>query len=52
MKFLVVPESSDRCTGVIAVSGRSTPSLRAAIAASFHVVILPSKIWAMTGLTG
>jgi hypothetical protein len=47
VKFSVVPESSERCTGVIAVSGSSTPSFRAAIAGSFHVVIVPAKMPAM-----
>jgi hypothetical protein len=49
VKFAVVPESSERCTAVIAVSGRSTPSFRAAIAGSFHVVISPWKILAIVG---
>ena len=44
MKFAVVPESSERLTGVIAVSGRSASGLSAAIAGSFQVVIFWSKI--------
>ena len=44
MKFCVVPDSSERCTGLIVVSGSSTPLLSAAIAASFHFVIVPAKM--------
>jgi hypothetical protein len=45
VKFFVVPDSSERFTGVMARSGRpELPS--AAIAGSFHLVILPSKIFA------
>ena len=47
MKFCVVPESSARCTGVIAVLGSFTPELSAAMAGSFHFLILPLKIFAM-----
>jgi anti-sigma factor RsiW len=46
VKFCVVPESSERCTGVIAVLGSLTPSFSFAMAGSFHLVILPSKILA------
>ena len=41
VKMLVVPEPSDRCTTLISDAGRVTPALAAAIAASFHFVILP-----------
>src|SRR3954465_13267887 len=44
VKFLVVPESSERCTGTIRSPGRFTPGLSPLIAASFHLVIFPSKI--------
>ena len=47
MKFSVVPESSARCTGVTARSGRVTPSLSAAIAGSFQFVIVPANRPAM-----
>ena len=47
MKFFVVPESSERCTGVIFVAGRVTPGLSTAMAGSSHDVILPSKICAI-----
>ncbi len=40
-KFWVVPEESERTATVIAVLGRVTPGLSAAIAESFHFVILP-----------
>src|SRR5215469_8777153 len=48
-KFCVVPEESERTAGVIAVLGRLTPGLSDVIAESFHLVILPEKICAMTG---
>ncbi len=48
MKFAVVPDSSERCTGVMSVSGRFAPGLSAAIAGSFHFVISPLKIFAVT----
>jgi hypothetical protein len=47
VKFCVVPESSARCTGVIAVLGSFTPALSAFSAGSSHVLILPLKIFAM-----
>ena len=47
MKLLVVPEPSERCTGVMAVLGRLTPGLSAAMAGSFQVLMAPSKIPAM-----
>ena len=47
MKLVVVPESSDRWMIAIAVSGSSTPSLSAAIASSFHFVMVPLKTLAM-----
>ncbi len=46
-KFSVVPDSSERLTGVMARSGSSTSGLSAAIASSFHFLIFWSKIWAM-----
>ena len=49
MKLLVVPESSERCTGVIVVLGSLAPGLSAAIAGSFHFVILPLKMSAIVG---
>ncbi len=48
MKFCVVPDSSERCTGLMAVSGSSTSGLSAAIASSFQVVMPPEKIPAIT----
>ena len=45
----MVPEESERTAMVIAVLGSVTPGLIAAIAELFHVVILPSKMFAMTG---
>jgi hypothetical protein len=47
VKFSVVPESSERLTGVMAVSGSWASGLSAAIAGSFHVVIFWLKIFAM-----
>ena len=47
MKFCVVPDLSERFTGVMARSGRVAPGLSAAIAGSFHLVIFLSKICAM-----
>ena len=44
MKFSVVPDSSERLTGVIRVSGSSTSGLSLAIAGSFQVVIFWLKI--------
>ena len=44
MKFSVVPDSSDRLTGVMAVPGSSASGLSAAIAASSQVVICWSKM--------
>ena len=46
VKFCVVPELSARCATVIAVDGSFTPGLSALIAASFHVLISPWKIFA------
>ena len=37
----VVPEPSERRTTVMAASGSATPGFSAAIAGSFHLVILP-----------
>ena len=47
-KFAVVPEESERRAIVIAVPGSLTPELIEAIAGSFHLVILPWKMFAMT----
>src|ERR687889_1335517 len=44
VKLSVVPDSSERCTVWIAVSGRVAPLLSAAIFGSFHLVILPEKM--------
>src|SRR6516164_1423062 len=49
VKLAVVPEESERTAMAIAVLGRVTPELSAAIAGSFHFVILPSKMPAITG---
>ena len=48
VKFSVVPDSSARKNTLIAVAGRVTPGLMAAIAGSFHVVVLPLKMSAAT----
>ena len=48
-KFWVVPDESERWAMVIAVLGSLTPGLSAAIAGSFHLLILPWKMSAMTG---
>src|ERR1700728_974089 len=47
VKFCVVPEESERTASVIAVLGRVTPGLSAAICGAFHLVIVPWKIPAM-----
>ena len=47
MKLAVVPDSSERCTGVIFVLGRFTPGLSALMAGSSQVVISPLKIFAV-----
>ena len=44
MKFWVVPESSERCTGVTARFGRVLPGLSAAISGAFQFVILPRNM--------
>src|SRR5918997_3861958 len=44
VKLSVVPDSSDRCTVWIAVSGSVAPLLSAAIFGSFHLVIVPEKM--------
>src|SRR5262245_50715274 len=46
VKLSLVPELSERCTVRIGVAGRVTPELSAAMAGSFHLVILPEKILA------
>src|SRR5215831_11284199 len=47
-KFAVVPEESERTAMVIGVLGRLTPELSALSAGSFQVLILPSKMPAMS----
>ncbi len=47
-KFSVVPDSSERLTGVMARSGSSASGLSSAIAGSFQLVISPAKMPAMT----
>ena len=44
MKFSVVPDSSERWTGLMVALGRSASGLSAAIAGSSHLVILPAKM--------
>src|SRR4051812_17174581 len=44
VKLFVVPESSERCTGVIFVDGRLAPGLSLLISGSFHEVTLPEKM--------
>src|SRR3954470_24850367 len=44
VKLFVVPESSERCTGVIFVDGRLAPGLSFMISGSFHDVTLPAKM--------
>jgi hypothetical protein len=44
VKFLVVPDLSPRCTGVMAVLGSFAFGFSAAIFGSFQVVIEPLKI--------
>src|ERR1700730_5689264 len=48
LKFWLVPEESERTAIVIGVLGRLTPELSDAMAGSFHLVILPWKMFAMT----
>src|ERR1039457_5834365 len=48
-KLAVVPEESGRGAMAIAALGRLTPGLSALIAESFHVLIVPWKMPAMTG---
>ena len=45
MKPAVVPEESERWMTVIVVRGSVTPGFSAAIAGSFHVLILPRKMF-------
>src|SRR6476661_7038925 len=47
VKLSVVPDSSERWYGWILRSGSFAPGLSLAIAASFQLVILPSKILAI-----
>src|SRR3569833_1163085 len=44
VRLSVVPESSDRSSGLICVEGSFSPELSLAIAGSFHVLILPAKM--------
>ncbi len=44
MKFSVVPDSSERWTGVIARSGSVVPGLSAAISGASHRVMVPLKM--------
>src|ERR1700747_3223883 len=46
-KFAVVPEESERTARLMGVLGSLTPGLIAAIAGSFHFLILPWKMFAM-----
>src|SRR5512141_1448687 len=48
VKMLVVPDPSDRWTTLMSVSGRLSPAFCAATAGSFHFVIVPRKMPAMT----
>src|SRR5205814_2198077 len=48
-QIYVVPDPSDRWTTVMSAAGRLTPAFSFAIAASFHLVILPMKMSASTG---
>src|ERR1035437_7962240 len=49
VKIDVVPDPSARCTTWIAVLGSVTPELSAAMAGSFHFLIVPRKIFATVG---
>jgi hypothetical protein len=49
VKFLVVPDSSERWQTVMPLSGRLTPALSLAIAGSFHFLIFPRKMFAIVG---
>ncbi len=44
VKLFVVPESSARCTAVMAALGREAFGFVFAIAGSFHLVIFPAKM--------
>src|SRR5476649_300449 len=48
VKLSVVPESSERKKTLMGSAGRVTPGLSAAIAGSFHVLMTPLKIFAVT----
>ncbi len=48
MKLPVVPDLSERCTAVMARSGKVAPGLSAAIAGSFQFAMSPWKILART----
>lgn len=48
MKMNVVPEPSERWTTLMADAGNVTPEFKLCIAASFHMVILP---WNMSAIT-
>ena len=49
MKFEVVPESSERFTGVTLRSGSLASGFRAAMAGSFQLATSPRKILATVG---
>ena len=44
----VVPLPSERCTTTTSIAGSFTPELRMAFRGSFHLVILPMKMPAIT----
>ena len=48
VKFSVVPESSERCTGTIGLSGRVASGLCSTILGSFQLVMVPAKISPIT----
>ncbi len=48
VKLSVVPDDSDRWKAAMVASGRVAPGLIAAMAGSFHLVIAPVKIFAVT----
>src|SRR5215510_9427327 len=52
VKLFVVPEPSERWATMMFLSGRVTPALSAAIAGSFHFLILVDMIWhSVSGLS-
>ena len=48
MKTKDVPDPSARCTTTMSVAGRDRPALMLVSRASFHLVIFPRKMSAMT----